>query len=105
MLGRLALALQSHARRAARGVIRQGTSPRAANVRPGGAPAETGRARARARGRACVYSVDGVAGLILQAQAWDLGHPDDESVGRPEHRRCNRRTSAHRGGTGWMRGA
>jgi hypothetical protein len=46
-----------------------------------------------ARGTACLRAelVDGVpvGGLILPGEPWQLGHPDGESVGGPEHRRCN----------------
>lgn len=51
-----------------------------------------------ARGRGCVFAVDGVAGLILPGQAWDLGHVDGDPTryAGPEHRRCNRRTASHR---------
>ena len=46
-----------------------------------------------ARAAACVYAelVDGelVGGLIHQGEPWHLGHPDGESAGGPEHRRCN----------------
>ena len=46
-----------------------------------------------ARGGACGRAelVDGelVGGLIRPDEAWHLGHPDGESVGGPEHRRCN----------------
>jgi hypothetical protein len=51
-----------------------------------------GRVRC-ARGAACSRAelVDGrrVGGLILPGEAWHLGHPDGESVGGPEHVRCN----------------
>lgn len=43
-----------------------------------------------ARGAACRFAEGGVAGLIRPGQLWDLGHPDGESVGGPEHRACNR---------------
>ena len=53
-----------------------------------------------ARGAHCLRAewVDGelVGGLILPGEPWHLGHPDDESVGGPEHRRCN--VGAPRGG-------
>jgi len=46
-----------------------------------------------ARGAACRRAeyVDGelVGGLILPEEPWHLGHPDEESVGGPEHRACN----------------
>jgi hypothetical protein len=46
-----------------------------------------------ARGAACRRAewVDGelVGGLILPRERWHLGHPDGESVGGPEHVRCN----------------
>ena len=46
-----------------------------------------------ARGSACSRSelVDGrmVGGLIDPLEPWHLGHADGESVGGPEHRRCN----------------
>jgi hypothetical protein len=32
----------------------------------------------------------GLGGFIRPGQLWDLGHPDAESVGGPEHRECNR---------------
>jgi hypothetical protein len=58
---------------------------------------DTGRVRC-ARGADCVFAVDGVAGLIRPGEPWDLGHVDDDPrrYSGPEHRRCNRRTSAHR---------
>lgn len=47
-----------------------------------------------ARGEECCYAedLDGVmvGGLIHEGEPWDLGHPDDGSVGGPEHSRCNR---------------
>ena len=51
-----------------------------------------------ARGAECVFAVGGVAGFILPGQAWDLGHVDGDPsrYQGPEHRRCNRRTAAHR---------
>ena len=46
-----------------------------------------------ARGAHCLRAewVDGelVGGLIVPGEPWQLGHPDDESAGGPEHRRCN----------------
>jgi hypothetical protein len=30
-----------------------------------------------------------VGGLIEPGERWHLGHPDGESVGGPEHVRCN----------------
>lgn len=46
-----------------------------------------------ARGAHCLRAewVDGelVGGLILPGEPWQLGHPDEESAGGPEHRRCN----------------
>lgn len=46
-----------------------------------------------ARGAACRRAelVDGelAGGLILPGEKWHLGHPDGESVGGPEHVRCN----------------
>ena len=46
-----------------------------------------------ARGGACGRAelVDGelVGGLIRPDEEWHLGHPDGESVGGPEHRKCN----------------
>jgi hypothetical protein len=30
-----------------------------------------------------------VGGLILPGELWHMGHPDGESVGGPEHVRCN----------------
>jgi hypothetical protein len=46
-----------------------------------------------ARGAACLRAdlVDGelVGGFIRPGEPWHLGHPDGESVGGPEHRRCN----------------
>lgn len=54
-----------------------------------------------ARGPACLFAewVNGelVGGLIDPAE-WDLGHPDDSSVGGPEHRRCNRGQPSRRKG-------
>jgi hypothetical protein len=49
----------------------------------------TGEVRC-ARGAACRFAEDGVGGLIAPDAAWDLGHPDAESIGGPEHRECNR---------------
>ena len=47
-----------------------------------------------ARGAACERAelVDGyhVGGLIEPGERWDLGHPDGESAGGPEHASCNR---------------
>jgi hypothetical protein len=47
-----------------------------------------------ARGAACKFAevVDGrkVGGFIAPDTAWDLGHPDGESTGGPEHAACNR---------------
>ena len=47
-----------------------------------------------ARGAACKFAefVDGfrVGGYIVAGAAWDLGHPDGESAGGPEHSICNR---------------
>jgi hypothetical protein len=52
----------------------------------------TGTVRCAA-GACCEYAevVDGelVGGLIHAGEQWHLGHPDDESVGGPEHVRCN----------------
>jgi hypothetical protein len=46
-----------------------------------------------ARGPACRRAelLDGelVGGFILPTERWHLGHPDGESVGGPEHVRCN----------------
>ena len=46
-----------------------------------------------ARGPACRRAeiVDGerVGGFILPGESWHLGHPDGESVGGPEHVKCN----------------
>ena len=46
-----------------------------------------------ARGGACRRAelVDGelVGGFILPTERWHLGHPDGESVGGPEHVKCN----------------
>jgi hypothetical protein len=46
-----------------------------------------------ARGAACRRAewIDGelVGGLIDPGESWHLGHPDGESVGGPEHVRCN----------------
>ena len=51
-----------------------------------------------ARGAACSFAVvvGGrlVGGLIQPGQRWDLGHPDAESVGGPEHAHCNRAAPA-----------
>lgn len=55
-----------------------------------------------ARGAACVYAeeIDGVlvGGIIHPGQPFDLGHVDGDPLryAGPEHRRCNRRTSAHK---------
>ena len=53
----------------------------------------TGTVRCAA-GAYCRYAelVEGqlVGGFILPGTPWDLGHPDDESVGGPEHAACNR---------------
>lgn len=63
-----------------------------------------------ARGAACRFSelVDGrrVGGLIHPGEVWQLGHPDGESVGGPEHLRCNtgapsRLRATHRKGRDW----
>lgn len=47
-----------------------------------------------ARGEFCKHAelVDGVwlGGLIAPNEKWDLGHPDAQSSGGPEHSRCNR---------------
>src|SRR5687768_6568577 len=47
-----------------------------------------------ARGAACEQAelLDGfyVGGFIRPGEGWDLGHPDGESVGGPEHAACNR---------------
>ena len=47
-----------------------------------------------ARGERCKFRewVDGelVGGFIRLGQPWDLGHPDGESPGGPEHAACNR---------------
>ncbi len=69
---------------------RQGA--RRARLRP---MVATGRVRC-ARGAACKYAVAGVGGLIAPGQAWDLGHPDGESVGGPEHAVCNRGAPSRR---------
>jgi hypothetical protein len=46
-----------------------------------------------ARGAACCYAepVDGrkVGGIVKPDEPWHLGHADGESVGGPEHVRCN----------------
>jgi hypothetical protein len=46
-----------------------------------------------ARGADCRRAelVDGelVGGFILPTERWHLGHPDPESVGRPEYVQCN----------------
>jgi hypothetical protein len=46
-----------------------------------------------ARGAYCKFAewVDGeqVGGFIRPGEPWHLGHPDEESAGGPEHRRCN----------------
>lgn len=54
-----------------------------------------------ARGAECVYAetVDGelVGGFIKPGEQWDLDHGDNGVGYRgPSHRRCNRRTAAHR---------
>jgi hypothetical protein len=47
-----------------------------------------------ARGAACLRAelIDGewLGGFIRQGERWDMGHPDGESVGGPEHAACNR---------------
>jgi hypothetical protein len=62
----------------------------------------TGQVRC-ARGSECKWAewVDGerIGGFIRPGQAWDLGHPDGESPGGPEHAACNRAApSRMRGG-------
>lgn len=53
-----------------------------------------------ARGAACRFAafVDGqlVGGFIRPGQRWDLGHPDGESTGGPEHAACNRAAPSRR---------
>jgi hypothetical protein len=53
-----------------------------------------------ARGAYCEYAelIDGllVGGLIHAGEAWDVGHPDGESVGGPEHAVCNRKAGARK---------
>lgn len=53
-----------------------------------------------ARGAACRFAelVDGmrVGGFIKPEDAWDLGHPDGESAGGPEHAVCNRGAPSRR---------
>ena len=53
-----------------------------------------------ARGERCKFRewVDGelVGGFIRLGQPWDLGHRDEESVGGPEHRECNRGAPSRR---------
>jgi hypothetical protein len=43
-----------------------------------------------ARGAACRFADGVLGGLIRPDQVWDLGHPDGESTGGPEHAVCNR---------------
>jgi hypothetical protein len=54
-----------------------------------------------ARGAFCEYAelIEGVlvGGLIHAGEAWDVGHPDGESVGGPEHAVCNRRAGTRKG--------
>ena len=46
-----------------------------------------------ARGGACrraeLVGGELVGGFILPTERWHLGHPDGESVGGPEHVKCN----------------
>ena len=46
-------------------------------------------ARGAACGRAELIGTEKVGGLIRPGEPWHLGHADGESVGGPEHRRCN----------------
>ena len=43
-----------------------------------------------ARGAACRFSEGELGGFIQPGEPWDLGHPDGESAGGPEHAVCNR---------------
>jgi hypothetical protein len=43
-----------------------------------------------ARGAACRFAEGELGGFIRPGQRWDLGHPDGESAGGPEHWVCNR---------------
>ena len=56
-----------------------------------------------ARGAACKFAEGELGGLIDPLAAWDLGHPDEESVGGPEHRECNRSAPQRLKGRGWGR--
>jgi hypothetical protein len=47
-----------------------------------------GRVRC-ARGAACRFAEGRLGGWIRPGEPWQLGHPDGESVGGPEHVACN----------------
>jgi hypothetical protein len=42
-----------------------------------------------ARGAACRFAEGELGGFLHRGEPWQLGHPDGESVGGPEHVACN----------------
>ena len=47
-----------------------------------------------ARGAACKFAEGDLGGFIEPHTPWDLGHPDGESSGGPEHSGCTRSAPA-----------